>query len=419
MKRWQRASCLLAMAAAAGTVAVGCGSSSDSSSGSASSGGTKSGSKDPVKVLAILDMTGPTKFLGVADKAGLDSAVAYLNKNGGIDGRKVDLEVVTDNGDPTTSVTTLVKYMASKGKPTYLFGGSYSSIAAAIQPVASRNKLLSWSFGDGNFACKTDASAKCGPFFSINSQPTVQLTQAAEYFKAKGYKKIGIIDDQRDTSVTESTTLKTLLPAQGLTPVFASTPAKTVNVTPQMSKLKAAGVDVVFSEQIGPAVGYVLQARKKLGWDVPVVFDISGASSSITSVADAALWKDKTSMQIFSNTDPKNASRFPGMQLMVDNNPAASQVKGGFGGQTINVAAFPWDAMMLLNATISGTHSLDPVVNQKYMETHELDDPATRGLMTTHKYTADTHENLGWQPQDYSIVPVAPVDKTGRLIDSH
>jgi hypothetical protein len=340
--------------------------------------------------------------------------VTYLNKKGGIDGHKVELEVVTDNDDPTTSVTTLVKHIASKGKPTYLFGGSYSSIAAALQPVASRNKILSWSFGDGNFACKTNASEKCGPFFSINSLPVVQLTQAAQYFKSKGYKKIGIIDDQRDTSVTESATLKNLLPQMGLTPVFATTPAKTVDVTPQMSKLKAAGVDVVFSEQIGPACGYVLKARKKLGWDVPVVFDISGASSSITSVADEALWKDKTSMQIFSDTDAKQGSRYPGMQIMVDNNPSAKS-PNGFGGQTINIAAFPWDSLMMLNASISGTHSLDPVVNQKWLETHEVDYPDVRGLMANHKFTADTHENSGWEPKDYAIVPVAPVDETGRI----
>src|SRR4051794_1146865 len=183
MQRLKRGAGVVAVVGAAAVVAVGCGSSDSSSSGGGSSGSssTKSSSKDPVKVLAILDMTGPTKFLGTADKAGLDAAVTYLNKKGGIDGHKVELEVVTDNGDPTTSVTTLVKHIASKGKPTYLFGGSYSSIAAALQPVASRNKILSWSFGDGNFACKTNASEKCGPFFSINSLPVVQLTQAAQY----------------------------------------------------------------------------------------------------------------------------------------------------------------------------------------------------------------------------------------------
>jgi hypothetical protein len=35
--------------------------------------------------------------------------------------------------------------------------------------------------------------------------------------------------------------------------------------------------------------------------------------------------------------------------------------------------------------------------------------------MTTHKFTADRHENEGWQPDDYAIVPVAPVGNDGLL----
>jgi branched-chain amino acid transport system substrate-binding protein len=411
---------LAAVVATAGVVAVGCGSDSSSSD---KGGGTNSAkSKEPIQALAILDMTGPTKYLGEADKAGLDAAVTYLNKNGGIDGRQVELEVLSDNGDPTTSVTTLTKYVAQKGKPDYLFGGSYSSISAAIQPVASRNKIMSWAFGDGNFACEKDASAKCGPFFAVNSRPEVYVQQSANYLKEKGYKKIGIIADQRDTSTTESAIQKDLYPKAGLEPVFVTTPAKTVNVLPQMSKLKAEGVDVVFAEQIGPAVGYVLQARKKLGWDVPVVFDISGSSSSITTLAPKELWSDNVDMQIFSMIDPKRADHFPGVKKMLESNTEA-QKEGGFGGQAANVGVFGWNNLMLYAAVVNATHSTDPVVNQKWLETNEvpLDDTMTgatkdtRALMTTHKFTADRHENEGWQPDDYAIVPVAPVGNDGHL----
>jgi branched-chain amino acid transport system substrate-binding protein len=399
----------------AASVVAGCGSSSNSgssSSSNSSSSGGKSTSKDPVKVLGILDMTGPTKFLGTADKAGLDAAVAYLNKNGGIDGRKVELNVVSDNGDPTTSVTTFLKHIQSDGKPAFCFCGSYSSISAALQPVATRNKVLAWAFGDGNFACEHDAAAKCGPFFSINSRPEVYVQQQVNYLKSKGFTKVGIIADQRDTSVTESAIQKKLFPAAGIQPTFVTTPAKTVNVLPQMSKLKAAGVNAVFAEQIGPATGYVLQARKKLGWKVPLIFDISGSSSAITTLAPKALWGDDASMQIFSMLDP--SKDYPGRQLMLDNNPSAKGA-GGFGGQPANVAAFPWDAMMLLNAAISGTHSLDPVTNQKWLETNQVTLTATKGLQASHKFTADSHENSGWTPEDYAIVPVAPVGDDGVL----
>ena len=416
MHGWRRASCLIAAAAMASAAVVGCGSSNSggSSSGSGSSSNS-SKSKDPVKILAILDMTGPTKFLGTADKAGLDGAVNYLNKNGGIDGRKVELKVVSDNGDPTTSVTTFLKQIQSNGKPTFCFCGSYSSISAALQPVASRNKVLTWAFGDGNFACQHDAAAKCGPFFSINSPPDVYVKSQVDYLKSKGYTKVGVIADQRDTSVTESTIQKQQFPAAGLQPTFVETPAKTVNVLPQMSKLKAAGVDVVFAEQIGPATGYVLQARKKLGWKVPVIFDISGSSSAITTLAPKSLWGDDASMQIFSMLDPTKS--YPGAKLMIDNNPEAKGT-GGFGGQPANVAAFPFDAIMLLDATITGTHSLDPVVNQKWLETHPVTLTDTKALQTSHQFTADNHENSGWSPEDYSIVPVAPVGPDGLLQSS-
>jgi branched-chain amino acid transport system substrate-binding protein len=408
---------LVVVAIAAASVVAGCGSSDDSSSGSGSSSSATSGSKAPVKVLAILDMTGPTKYLGTADKAGIDAGVNYLNKNGGIDGHKVQLDVVSDNGDPTTSVTTLLKYIASKGKPTYVFTGSFSSIAAALQPVATREKLLAWSFGDGNFACAHDAATKCGPFFSFNSVPNVYVQQQVEYIKQKGYKKIGIIADQRDTSVTESAIQKKLYPTAGIEPTFITTPAKTLNVLPQMSKLKSAGVDMVFAEQIGPATGYVLQARKKLGWKVPVVFDISGSSSSIDRLAPKELWSDDASMQIFADVDPSTSAQYPGKQVMLDSNPAAKQ-KGGFGGLAFNTSAFGWNAMMLLDGTISGSHSLDPTVNQKWLETHEVPLDKTRALMKTHKFSADSHENMGWVPEDYAIVPIGPLGEDGMLQNS-
>jgi ABC-type branched-subunit amino acid transport system substrate-binding protein len=409
MHGWKRAASLLAAASIVTTVAVGCGGSDEPSGG----GESAKGNKDPVKVLAIFDMTGPTKYLGEADKAGLDAGVNYLNANGGIDGRKVEVEVVSDNGDPTTSVTTLTKHIASEGKPTFLFPGSYSSIAAALQPIATRNELLSWGFGNMR-ECGAD---KCGPYFQITSLPEVQITQAVQHFKDKGYKKIGVIQDQRETSVVQTEELKKQLPGAGIEAEYVDFPANAVNLVPQMSKLKSAGVDAVWGEVIGQASGYVLDAREKLNWDVPTVLDISASSTGITAVSKESQWKNDVSMQIFSMIDPARKADYPGVQLMLDSNKPAIK-KGGFGGQPANVAVYGWDAMMLLDQVITATKSLDPKVNQQWLEKQAegVIDPETRGLMTTHKYTAENHENQGWQPDDFSIVPVAPVGDDGLLV---
>ena len=39
----------------------------------------------------------------------------------------------------------------------------------------------------------------------------------------------------------------------------------------------------------------------------------------------------------------------------------------------------------------------------------------TKGLQASHVFTADSHENSGWTPADYAIVPVAPVGDDGVL----
>jgi ABC-type branched-subunit amino acid transport system substrate-binding protein len=408
MRGFKSAATLLTVAGLASSV-VACGGSDDAASTSAK------GAKEPVKVLAVFDMTGATKYLGEADKAGLDAAVNYLNANGGIDGRKVELKVISDNGDPTTSVTVLTKELASGDKPTFVVPGSFSSIAHALQPVLTRNKVLGWGFG--NFSpCSAE---NCGTFFQLNGPTSVSMTQAVEYFKEQGYKKLGVILDQRDTSVAEIEELKKQLPAAGIDAEYVTVPAKALNYVPQLNKIKSAGVDAVFGAVIGQESGYLLDARQKLGWKVPVVLDVSASSTGLTAVSEESQWKDDVAMQTYAVNDPQHADTYPGFQLMLDNNEAAKTPKG-FGGQVANVAAYTWDAMMLLNTVISATHSLDPTVNQQWLEKQSggVGDPKVKALMATHKYSTADHTNQGWSPSDFAILPVAPVDSSGQFTDT-
>jgi hypothetical protein len=122
----------------------------------------------------------------------------------------------------------------------------------------------------------------------------------------------------------------------------------------------------------------VLSARQKLGWKVPTILDISASSTGITTVAPPSEWKNNVTMQVFSDVVPANKSRYPGLQLMVNALPS-DQKSGGFGGQPVNVSAFQWDAMMLLDQTISATHSLDAKVNQDWLQKQRsIDNPKTR-----------------------------------------
>ena len=203
-------------------------------------------SKSPITILTIVDTTGATSYLGKADLAGLDAAITYYNKHGGIDGHKIHQVVESDNGNPVTSATVLQKYLASNPKPTYIFPGSFSTIAGALQPIISQAKILSWGFGDGNSACEFNAAVKCGGFFSLAPAASVEVNQALKYFKSKGWKKVGIIQDLRDTSIVETQYLQQLAPKYGIKLYLQTFPASTVDLTPEMSaaevRWRAGGV---------------------------------------------------------------------------------------------------------------------------------------------------------------------------------
>ena len=375
--------------------------------------------KAPIQILTVIDQTGATSYLGKADLAGVASAVTYFNNKGGIDGHKIVNTVVSDNGNPVTSASVLDKYLASNPAPTYVFAGSFSTISGALQPILSAAHILAWSFGDGNNACEFQAAAKCGGFFTLSPTAAVEVTQALGYLKAHHFKSIGIIQDLRDTSIVETQFFQQLAPKYGIKLYLQTFPASTVDLTPEMSALKSDGVPEVWSETIGPETGYVLNARAGLNWNVPITFDVSGASSTITAYVPKSEWSNQTTEQAFSDVIQTNQKRYPGIKLMLANNPSAVGT-GGFGGSPLNIAAYGWEAIDLLNLVISHTHSLNEKVNQKWLERIPKKDQVTgiSALSHSYKYSPSDHETTGWTPSDYSIVPLSTTNNQGFLVPS-
>ena len=134
---------MLGLAAVAAAAAAGCGSSGNSShtsssgnsshtsSAAAVAASTGQASKAPIKVLWIGDTTGPLRVYGKVQLAGFEGAAAYYNAHGGIDGHKVIVSHVSDNGDPTTSVSVLLQQL-EKGTPTMLWWRTVGGTVGAL-----------------------------------------------------------------------------------------------------------------------------------------------------------------------------------------------------------------------------------------------------------------------------------------------
>lgn len=408
---------IAALVAACVTVALtaACGSSSDSSTSSSASTSSSSASaaattaasaasnNSPITVLTISDTTGPAKSFEAPTYVGIEAAAAYYNAHGGIMGHHIVVKHVSDNGDPTTAVTDLVNQLSSGPAPTLVQAGAESAEAAALIPVLAKHDVLAMASGDGQNQCKTNAAKACPNFWALSGATGVPDETAVNWFKQRGIKKVGILQESIDFTETETPQFEAAAKAAGISTVVAAFPATAVNLVPQAQELKAAGAQGVFTEALAAPVGFALNARAKLGWNVPMVFDPAGSTLDQTKLAPLNELKDQSFVDIYQNTDPSDPA--PGIKHLQQ----YAKPFGGIGAVPLDVPGEGWDEIVDLNAAV---HAAGGKTDVKSLDAAMLKIPPTdpdrifdQGL----GFTTDNHENVLYKPTNFVIVPSGPI----------
>jgi len=382
-------------------VVAGCGSSS-------SEGGTgESVSKgEPIEILSINDTTGPLKEYGSQHLDGLQAAADYFNNKGGIDGHEVKIKHVSSNGEPTLGVSELVKELAADPtKYTMVDAGAEGSEDAALIPALKRYETIGFSVTDGNTQCATNASTNCPNYFSLTGPNTVPEETLATFMKSKGVKHVGILEEAIDFTESETAPATETLEAEGMEVTEASFPESAVDLTSQMSQLEAAGVEAVFAEALGPAAGYTLKARSKLDWRVPVVFDIAASGGDITELVSPDDLEEAYETTYTSN-DPMK--KLPGREALLEN-----VAPGTIDKVPLQIAGYGWDEVIVLANAIEGAGG---ATDAKSLEA-ALQDPSAKGkadplyvIAREFCWTAESHENVCATKEDFTIIPVAPIE---------
>ena len=172
-----------------------CGSSSSSSSGSttgsAPAAGTTAASStgSPFTLLWIGDRSGATKLYGLGELHGLESAVDYINANGGMAGHHIDLILDDDGGMATTAVTDLIKYLSSHPAPNAVWAGTESDETGALLPVLQQHHILGYAQTDGPDLLQNGSAQKLSDEFDPGSPKQVADVAAAAWFKSKNFHK--------------------------------------------------------------------------------------------------------------------------------------------------------------------------------------------------------------------------------------
>jgi len=241
---------------------------------------------EPIKIGLVTALSGQSALAGEAITRGLTVAIDEINAKGGLlGGRKVELVRRDDEGNPAKGVVA-ARELIFKEKVAVLFGGLDTPVSMAIVPIANQEKtpfMGPWAAGtpitmngaNPNFAFRVSAVDE---IVDIG-----MLAYAQKTFKAS---KPGMILVNNPWGESNEKGLQKALEAKGMKAVGVEKfEGNDIDVVPQLTRLKAAGADVLFMVgNVGPSA-QVVKSLDRMGWQVPIVSHWGPAGGRFTELA--------------------------------------------------------------------------------------------------------------------------------------
>ena len=198
-------------------------------------------SGEPIKIGAIVSITGPGAGLGNPERNGLLLAEKQINAKGGIGGRPVKLIVEDDASNPDTALSKANDLLFSQ-KVVALVGPSLTASTVAVGGVTNTNNIPQIAFTGLGPAVEKDR--KC----LAHVLPPQKLNAEAllEYARSIKATKVGVLHDAGYGAVVLAE-LKPLAEKYGVKIVSTEKfEVGATDTTTQAAKVKASQPDAIF-----------------------------------------------------------------------------------------------------------------------------------------------------------------------------
>jgi branched-chain amino acid transport system substrate-binding protein len=371
------------------------------SSGSSTTSTTGSGSgssASPFDVVIDTGTTGPYAANGVSAVDGLEAAANVLNATqGGILGHKVKVEVLDNQGNPTTAAQILEQRLASGPKPDMIEPGGISSEGVVEVPIAAAAKIL--SIGTPN-AASLDDPAKY-PYEFLMAPPALLSQQSLmSYFKSMGYTKAAMIysSDAYGAS-TEQATVQAAKQA-GISLATASYSDTGLTMTSELQSLQATHPQVLYVQGFGAPTGIVLQDLYTLGWKVPTVGDLTLAATPLIAQdagkpQEKGLLVQELQIAVYSSTESQ----------AVKNYITEIEKFGPITGP-LPITSYQYDSLMLVAQAAKQANSIATLAIASALE--HLQQPSSPPWVTLSQYVFSPTDHAPSAPtSNWVVVPVS------------
>lgn len=254
------------------------------SSGCAALGSAPGQPTGPIKIGMVTSLTGNYAPLGTNDRLAALQVVDAVNAKNGINGRKIDLEIVDDGSDPNQTVIQYNKVLGDGA--VAVLGPPQSTADLAIKPVANEKKIPTISLGAAD-----EQVVPVTPYMWMTAPLSSQVARVCiEFIKSQGKHSVAMLTDTKNAyAVSGHDSTKKLLDGSGLTLVDDETfETSQTNFAPQFAKIADLHPDflLVWATGAPPVVITKGWADQKNG--IPLMMTAAEASTLYVQPAGPA-----------------------------------------------------------------------------------------------------------------------------------
>jgi branched-chain amino acid transport system substrate-binding protein len=224
----------------------------------------KESPKEPIKLGAILAVTGPASFLGAPEAKTIEMLAEELNAKGGVNGHKVDL-VIKDSGASPEKAISFAKQLIEEEKVFAIIGPSTSGETMKIKNIAEEGKTILMSCA----AAEVIVNPVAKYVFKTPQKDSFAAQKIFKQMQKMGIEKIGIVTGNTGFGNAGKGQLEKYAPEYGIEVVISEVyDKKATDLTAVVTKLKAQEVEAVVNWSIVPAQAIVAKNMRQIGMDV-------------------------------------------------------------------------------------------------------------------------------------------------------
>ena len=266
----------------------------------------------PIKVGAVINLTGPVSTWGQYHAKGHKDYFRYVNEvKGGVAGRKIDM-ILIDHAYKVPEGVAAVRRLVTRDKVDMIATWDAGTLLS-VKPIIKKYKTPTINYSVPWEALKPPIDYAYLPYGSYRLDTYAVLEYIRVIHKGREAPKVGLLTYNNAYGRTVHKPAKEYAAEHGINIVgIEEFSSKTVDLTTQLLRLRKRGAEYIFTQILPATIITALKSADRIKWDPPFLSTWTATDPDFFPMGKGLI-RDRLTMQ-FCGCLPGDGT--PGMRLL-------------------------------------------------------------------------------------------------------